>query len=167
MTIKQLLMNIKNKDFNMELELQVKKYLPIEEKKLIAQGIIYECTSEENGVVKLDSIQQYLSYVKYMITRHTNLEYTYADYDVLCGTAYGESNILNAILDCFGADAQECSRLLNLMLDDKMRENSIEYSVGKLFNEIESTFSALVNQLNGTLEGVDTQKLSALLDKYK
>lgn len=76
MTVKELLMNIHNKDFNLERGLQVKKYLPIEAKKTIAQGIIYDCTNEEDGVIKVDSVQKYLSYVKYMITMHTNFAYT-------------------------------------------------------------------------------------------
>ena len=77
MTVNELLMNIKNKEFSLERGLQVKKYLPMEVKKTIAQGIIYDCTNEADGVIKVDSVQRYLSYVKYMITMHTNLEYTY------------------------------------------------------------------------------------------
>ena len=44
MKVQELLANIKNKDFNLERGLQVKKYLPIELKKTIAQSIIYDCT---------------------------------------------------------------------------------------------------------------------------
>ena len=124
MKIQELLMAIHCKDFNMEKEIQVKKYLPIEEKKLIAKGIIYECTEEVNGVIKVDSVQQYLSYVKYMILRHTNLEYTPEDYDILCS-----NNLLNDLMECFGEDAQECSRILNLMMDDYMQESTIEFTV--------------------------------------
>ena len=67
MKVKELLMNIRNKDFNLERALQVKKYIPFEEKKIIAQAIIDDSIHEENGVMVVDSVQQYLSYVKYMI----------------------------------------------------------------------------------------------------
>ena len=73
MKVQELLANIKNKDFNLERGLQVKKYLPIELKKTIAQSIIYDCTDNESGATKVDSVQRYMSYVRYMITMHTNL----------------------------------------------------------------------------------------------
>ena len=73
MKVQELLMNIHNKEFNLERGLQVKKYLPMEAKKTIAQGIIYECTREENGIIFVDSVQRYMSYVKYMLNMHTNL----------------------------------------------------------------------------------------------
>lgn len=112
MKVNELLMNIKNKDFKLERGLQVKTYLPIEVKKAVAQGIIYDCTSEENGVVKVDSVQRYMSYVRYMITSHTDLEYTDDNYDALCSTMYEDTTLLNAIMDCFDSDAKECLRIL-------------------------------------------------------
>jgi hypothetical protein len=143
MKMHQLLMNIKLKTFDMGRELHVKKYLPIKEKQMIAQLIINECTEEINGVIKLDSMKQYLSYVKYMIKFHTNLEYTEDDYDTLCSTEYMESNLLNAIMSCFGSDAEECSRILNLMLDDYMRDNSIECSVGRFLGGLSNAIDSL------------------------
>ena len=143
MKVNELMMSIHRKDFNMEKELQVKKYLPMEEKKLIAKGIIYECTEEVNGVIKVDSVQQYLSYVKYMILRHTNLEYTQEDYDKLCS-----EGLLNRILECFGEDAAECSRVLNLMMDDYMQENSMEFIVGKFLNSVSEMLSNKLNEFD-------------------
>lgn len=169
MKVNELLMSIHRKDFNMEKELQVKKYLPIEEKKLIAQGIIYECTEEVNGVIKVDSVQQYLSYVKYMILRHTNLEYTQEDYDALCSTEYEDTNLLNTIIGCFGEDASECSRILNLMIDDRMQENSMEFIVGKFLNGIGETLKEKLDgfDLNSIMpKDMDKDKLINFLNTY-
>ena len=154
MKIAELMASIHRKDFNMEKELQVKKYLPIEEKKLIAKGIIYECTEEVNGCIKVDSVQQYLSYVKYMILRHTNLEYTQDNYDELC-----LNGILNAIIECFAEDAQECSRILNLMMDDYMQENSMEFIVGKFLNNLWDVVSGLADNLNKQVENLDLSSI--------
>ena len=158
MKVNELLMAIHRKDFNMEKELQVKKYLPIEEKKLIAQGIIYECTESVNGVVKVDSVQQYLSYVKYMILRHTNLEYTQADYDKLCSMEYSDSSLLNTIFDCFSEDAKECSKILNFMINDLMQDNSINFVVAKFLNNLSLQLETIMNNLNEKTKelGLDT-----------
>lgn len=176
MKMNELLMNIHNKDFNLEKGLQVKKYLPIEVKKTIAQGIIYECTNEEDGAVKFDSVQRYLSYVKYMITMHTNLEYTDKDYDALCSAEYEDTTLLNAIIECFGEDAKECSRILNLMMDDYMHEVSIEFTVAKFLYELNNSIGCIAEKINQKIDGIDVQsmipndvnkeQLSAFLSKY-
>ena len=162
MKINELLASIHRNNFNISKELNIKKYLPINEKKKIAEAIMEECISIENGVVKLDSVQQYLSYVRYMITNYTNLDYTDDDYDKLCSTEYGESDLLGAIISCFGNDAKECSRILNLMIDDLMRENSIEYRIGGLVLDI----SYLIDQLTNKIEELDTNNLASFISRY-
>lgn len=172
MKVQELLLNIKNKNFNMEKELAVKEYLPIQKKQAIAQLIINECTENVDGVIKLNSIKQYMAYVRYMILMHTNLDYSDEDYDALCSTQYGDTTLLNYIMSYFGSDAEECSRILNLMLDDYMFENSIEVVIGKFFNgltnNINSFASSLGNiNLKGILpEGIDTEKFNAFLNTY-
>ena len=152
MKIEKLLIEINRSNFDMDKELQVKKYLPMETKKTIAQGILYECTNDESGVTKIDSVQRYMSYVKYMITTHTNLEYTDKNYDALCSTMYGDKTLLNAIMDCFESDAKECSRILNLMSDDVSYNNSIGVKVGEflynLSNSLNMATSKLQNKIN-------------------
>lgn len=172
MKVQELLLNIKNKNFNMEKELAVKEYLPIQKKQAIAQLIINECTENIDGVIKLNSIKQYMAYVRYMILMHTNLDYSDEDYDALCSTEYENTTLLNYIMAYFGLDAEECSRILNLMLDDYMRENSIEVVIGKFFNgltnNINSFASSLGNiNLKGILpEDIDTEKFNAFLNTY-
>lgn len=172
MKVQELLMNITNKEFKLERGLEVKKYLPIEVKKSIAQAIVYECTENENGAIKVNSVQRYLSYVRYMITTHTNLEYTDEDYDALCSTEYGETNLLNAIMDCFAVDAKECSRILNLMMDDIMQEMSIEFTVAKFLNGLNESVGGLAKKFGdfdmSTIipDNVDMNKLGNFLQDY-
>lgn len=157
MTINDFIANVGRTDFNIETELQVKKYLPIEEKKLIAQGIIYECTEVVDGAVKMDSVQRDLSYVKYMILRHTNLEYTPEDYDALCA-----DGLIDVIMACFNRDAEECRKILDLMLADRMRETSMEYAAAKLLNTLTSAIGSLSEKLNAKVDGID---LNAMIPK--
>lgn len=172
MKINELLMNIKSKEFKLERGIEVKTYLPIEVKKIIAQGIIYDCTNDEDGVIKVDSVQRYISYVRYMITTHTNLEYTDEDYDALCSTEYNNTTLLNAIIDCFGDDAKECSRILNLMMDDYMQEMSIEFAVAKFVNKLNKSIDAFTDKVgNMDLKSmipdvVDMNKLGNFLQNY-
>lgn len=171
MKVKELVAGIENKDFNLEKELQVKTYLPIELKKTIAQSIIYDCTESDNGVIKVDSIQRYMSYVKYMITSHTNLEYTDEDYDTLCSLG-----LLDIIMDCFEADAKECSRILNLMTDDYMQEMSIDFAVAKFLNNLTGNLNNIteniVQKTNETNlndivpDSIDMNKLGDFLQNY-
>lgn len=159
MKVQELLMNIHNKEFNLERGLQVKKYLPIEVKKTIARGILYESTIEEDGVTKIDSVQRYLSYVKYMITMHTNLDYTDADYDALCSTTYKDKILLNAIMSCFEADATECSRILNLVTDDYVQEHSVENAVYQFLYKLNNSLDGFASILAEKVKDVDLTKI--------
>jgi hypothetical protein len=172
MRVNELLMNIRNKSFKLQTGLQIKQYLPIREKQAIAHLIINECTDEVNGVIELDSMQQYLSYVKHMILMHTNLDYSDEDYDKLCSTEYMETNLLNAIMSCFGPDAEECSRILNLMLDDYMRRNSIEHMVGKFLNSLNNAVDNLAASLSNfdissvVPKDLDIERFNQMLKQY-
>lgn len=175
MKMQELLTNIHNKDFNLERGLQVKKYLPIEVKKTIAQGIIYDCIIVEDGVAKVDSVQRYLSYVKYMITMHTNLEYTDEDYDALCSTEYGETTLLNAIVKTFESDANECNRILGLMMDDYLENNAVENQIVVAVNKFLSGLSNIAKAIEDKIDSVnlddilpenfDMNKLNDFLNK--
>ena len=176
MRVQELLANIHNKDFDLEKSLQVKKYLPIEVKKTIAQGIIYDCTHEEDGVIEVDSVQRYLSYVKYMITMHTNLEYTDEDYDALCSVESYDGTLIDAIMYYFESDAKECSRILDLMIDDYMQKFTIEAIIARFLNRLSKSINDVADKINEQINSVDLRsmipddidkdKLSKFLDEY-
>ena len=172
MKVQELLENINNGNFDMAKALEVNAYLPIKQKQALAHLIINECTEVVDGVIKLDSMKQYLSYIRYMIKFHTNLEYTDDDYDVLCSTECEDTTLLNVIMSYFGADAEECSRILNLMLDDYMRENSIEVSIGRFMNSLTNTVDRVSEKIGNfdinqvIPEGIDVDKFNGFLEQY-
>lgn len=157
MYVNKLIENLKKKDFNLEKALEVKKYLPIEVKKTIAQGIIYECTDDDEGAIKVDSVQRYMAYVRYMITTHTNLVYTDEDYDVLCSTEYEGGSLLDVIMSYFGDDAKECSRILNLMMDDYMQTATLEFTVAKFLYGLNTALGTLLDGINQKVDGIDVK----------
>ena len=173
MKVKELLESIQNdNNFNLVEALNVKKYLPIEVKKTVAQGIIYECVSEEFGAVKIDYVQKYMAYVRLMITTHTDLEYDDGDYDYLCSVEYKDGNLLDEIFNCFERDAEECEMILDLMLEDTMQNFSIEYTAARFVNEISTTIKAVADKIenlkaDGAVpDGLDVEKLNSFLNKY-
>lgn len=155
MKVQELLMSIHNKEFTLEKRLKVKKYLPIEMKKTIAQAIIYESTNENNGVVEVDSLQRYLSYVKYMIIYHTDLEYKDEHYDVLCSTEYGESTLLNEIVNLFQNDANECSRILDLMMDDYLDNHASSTQIIIAINQFLNGLTGIVKSFEDKVSGLN------------
>ena len=177
MKVQELLANIHRKDFNLEKELQVKKYLPIAVKKTIAQGIIFDCTTEDSGVIQVDSVERYLAYVKYMITMHTNLEYTDEDYDTLCSTEYGDGTLLNSIVKTFESDANECNRILSMTMDDYLNNNAPENRIVIAVSEFVNTLSSIAKSINDKVNDVnldeifpedfDMEKLNQFLSDYK
>ena len=159
MKVQELVLNINNKEFKLDRGLEVKTYLPIEVKKTIAKGIMYDCTTEENGVIKIDSVQRYMSYVRYMITNHTNLEYTDEDYDALCSTKYGEATLLNAVISVFQSDANECNRILDMMMDDYFDNNIAENSAASVFNVLVNNFTRITTMLEDNIKNIDLKKM--------
>lgn len=172
MKVQELLENIKNDNFNLAEALQVNKYLPIDVKRTIAQGIIFECVEDDAGATKVDSVQKYMAYVRHMITAHTCLEYTDVDYDAVCSAEYGDGSLLDAIFECFERDADECEMILDFMLDDYMRELSIESSISKLVNDISVAIRGFADKLDGVdlanliPKDLDVEKLNGFLNKY-
>ena len=147
MKVQELIAKINNDGFNLSNELQVKKYLPIEVKKIIAQGVIYECTDSEFGETKVDSVQKYMSYVRYMITTHTILEYEDIEYDILCSTEFSDGSLLDAIFECFERDADECEMILDFMFDDYMRTLIIDATIAKFANDLSATINAFIEKI--------------------
>ena len=159
MTVQELLMKICDDTFDIEKELGVKKYLPIDVKKAIAQGIIFDCTENVDGAIKIDSVQKHMSYVKHMITMHTNLQYTDEDYDTLCSTEYLGTTLLNVITLTFDKDAKECKRILNLMMDDYMQEMSVDFAVARLLGQLGSAVKGISDTINKKISSVDIDGL--------
>ena len=172
MKVQELLEKINSDHFDFENELDIKKYLQIDVKKTIAQGIIYECTEMVDGIYKMDSVQRYLSYVRYMITMHTNLEYSDEDYDILCSTEYLGARLIDRIMNYFEDDAKECKKVLEFMMDDYMREIGLEHNIANFLNGLNATISNFVNKLNiESLQSmipnnIDMSKLSTFLNNY-
>ena len=172
MRVNELISKINTEGFDIAEALEVKIYLPIVLKKVIAQEIVYDCTSEDNGVTMVDSFERYMSYVRHMITEHTNLEYTDDDYDILCSTEYNGQSLLNAIMSCFGEDAKECSRILDMVTADYMQSTTLESIVARTLNGLENKVGDFLNIITDKTsammpDNLDISKLANFIENFE
>jgi len=169
MRVNDLINKMNTEGFNLAETIEAKTYLPIVLKKVIAQEIVYDCTSEDNGVIKVDSFERYMSYVRHMITEHTNLEYTDDDYDTICLTEYNGDSLLGAIIGCFGEDAKECSRVLEMVMGDYMQDTTLESILAKTLYNLETKLGSFIEKMadntkNMIPEGTNVEGLSKLIE---
>lgn len=156
--------------------LEVREYVPFKEKMSVVKLIVLKNINVVEGVKKIDSISQYISFVTAMLTVHTNLEFedSLEDYDVLC-----ESGLLNPIIETFKTDYSECDALFKMALADELEDNNINIVFGRFLNSIlekldnaEESIRAIVGNvdinalLNNSVSQEDLAKLNSFLDKY-
>lgn len=156
--------------------LQVKKYIPFRDKRIIAEEIINKNTKKIDGIKINDSINQYMSFVVAMIAAHTNLEFSedpVVDYDLLA-----ESGLLSQIIAEFQESYNECDIILKMALASELESNNINFLVGNFLNHILKILDGVSDKINRIIEDVDVKefledfkgedlaKLNSFLDRY-
>lgn len=160
-------------------ELEIKAYIPFDEKQAIARTVLETCASISDGVVTVDSIQKYLLFTMAMLSTYTNLESDddtsiSETYDMLCSIKTDDGTLLDAIIKTFEIEYSRCNDILNMMTADLLAENNIEKQIGKFFtnisNKINKLGDGLINKLgdfNMDLSQLDIDKLTSMIDKIK
>ena len=85
---------------------------------------------------------------------YETIRFTDDDYDTLCSTEYGETTLLNAIMSCFDADAKECTRILNLITDDLIYDNSLNVVIGKLLYSLSGTLGDFITGMKDKMSAI-------------
>lgn len=167
MTIKEFIKIAgKEKNKKMNVILETKKYLPIAEKRAIAQQVINACTEEKDGIIVVDSVTKYIIFTMVIIANYTNLEFeTLDDYDALC-----EADLLNAVLATFADEYARVNDILNMMLGDMMQTNTVETAVMGVLNKVndgmDAIIEALVNkidEMNFDLDSIDPNMIDNVM----
>ena len=154
------------------------RYIPVLEKRQLAELVYATSTEIENGVVKVDSLSKYLIFTLLMLTKYTELEFSVDDngaateeaikeYDALC-----ESGLLNPIIAEFQEDYARANEIMNYVFQDNLAvNNTVEAVVGKaattLLNIVDSLANVLsnkVDEMNFDLENVDMDALQNVLE---
>lgn len=138
--------------------LNIKSYISIKEKKQLVEDIISETVMYENGLLKFNGIDQYITYVMKCIEAYTNLELSddiEDDYDELSKTG-----LLEPITSVFAEEYKAVLTLLQMQCDYILMDNSISSKVGVFLTSVSSTIDKLANSLSNSVENFDISKLN-------
>lgn len=137
-------------------KLEIIEYLPFKKKRQIVNMIVNNVIREEDGVKKVDSIAQFLSFMTSMLIAHTNLDIidAEADYDALsrCG-------LIESIVSMFQSDYTQCEALLKAAVADELQDNNLSVVVGKFLNGVLAKFDGFGEVVKGFAENLDLSKL--------
>ena len=132
--------------------LETKKYLPIAEKRRIAESVIEACVTNNDGFIQIDSLYKYIMFTIIVISNYTNLEFGVdgdylSDYDRLC-----EAGLLDTVIATFDKEYARTNEILNILLNDKLQHNSAEASLAKAVHNVNNYIDKLVDMLKNKVE---------------
>lgn len=157
------------------------RYIPVLEKRQLAELVYENSTEIENGVVKVDSLSKYLIFTLLMLTRYTELEFSVdekgaateeaiREYDALC-----ENGLLNPMISEFQEDYARANEIMNYVFQDNLAvNNTVEAVVGKTANYLLSVVDGFANiladkvdEMNFDLSNVDVEQVEKIFNLLK
>lgn len=149
-------------------ELNIKPYLGIGKKYLIAQSVVdASCYTDDNDVLITDSFNQYMLLVYKTLIEYTDLEIETNE----IFKAYDELAECGALYEILGVLDREITLIDNLShgyLRDKI---SYENSSAKIINTCVDAVLSSIEDINlgitEAISGIDTSKIVGLIDKLK
>lgn len=148
-------------------ELEIKTYIPFREKRRIAEMIVEQNISVEDGIKKYDDINSYVSLVVASIAEHTSLKFgddPVADYDMLA-----EAGLLSQIIAEFHGSHEEIGIILKMAVAAELEDNNTNVIIGHFLDSILKKLEKLdLKKLFGAeIKDEDLAKLKGLLDRFK
>lgn len=174
MKVQELLMNIKNKEFKLERGLEVKKYIPVMDKKKFVMDVIAECTDDIDNFIAVDRFKMNIYFDMRILAVYTNLEILtnfddmVLQYDELC-----ENGMLDTIIDLFKDEYNATYMILEDELEELLIQNSIDSQVVRIANKVNNIIDVLGEALNnfdvGSMfpEGIDVAKILDIVKMLK
>ena len=135
------------------------RYIPVLEKRQLAELVYSNSIEIENGIVKVDSLSKYLIFTLLMLTKYTTLEFSVdekgaateeaiKEYDALC-----ENGLLNPIIAEFQEDYVRANEIMNYVFQDNLSvNNTVEAVVGKAAMALLSIVDGFTNTLSEKVE---------------
>ena len=174
MKINELIKNSNDKTFNLEKILEVKKYIPVIEKKNFVMDILATCTDEIDGCITVDKFKMNLYFGMKILGLYTNLEVEsnfedmVAQYDVL-----KESGLFDKSIGLFESEYIAIEAILYDELEMLLSQNSIDVQVVRIANKINTVIDMIGDKLNGVdfnsilPEGTDISELINMIGLLK
>lgn len=152
------------------------RYIPVLEKRQLAELVYSSSIEMENGIVKVDSLSKYLIFTLLMLTKYTTLEFSVdekgaateeaiKEYDDLC-----ENGLLNPIIAEFQEDYARANEIMNYVFQDNLAvNNTIEAVIGKvsialldIVDGFSNRLADKVDEMNFNLGDLDIDKLEGI-----
>lgn len=172
MKVMELIERTNKEDFNLELLLDVKKYVPIMDKKRLAIDVIATCTDDIDGFITVDRLKMYVYFDMQILNAYTNLEVAtdfnemVTQYDALC-----ENGIRDKIVHLFENDYEVMCVVLEDMLEELLVQNSIDMQVVRVANRVMNILDVLedkMDDMNSLIpEGTDMNQLLDMINILK
>lgn len=176
MTVLELINKAReDNDFDVIGAINVKEYLPINEKREVIDLTIAHCSEYEEGNVLLNGVELYIIFHIKFIEAYTDIELTsnyYDDYDAL--TANG---LLDMIINAALPEYNRMTEMLILQKEYVLAQNSLESQVGRFLGDISYQFGKFVDNIGEKASGLnledvnvnqdDVNKIVQFVDKIK
>lgn len=140
-------------------ELEIKKYIPFNEKRKIAEMVVDQNIKVVDGLKKYSNIDAYIGFVMASLVSHTNLECSanpIADYDALA-----ECGLLQIIISEFQESHNEIDILLKMALAEELEDNNTNALIGRFLDAILKKVDGLSGTLNGAIGNLDLENMFA------
>ena len=138
--------------------LEIKTYIPFSDKKRIAEMVVEQNSTVENGVVKIDSAGQFIGFIVAMLVAHTNLEINtedpISDYDAL-----SETGLLELIIAQFQKSYSECEAILKMVAADALADNNLSAVVARFLDGVLDKLDGVGNGLKNMFESIDLKSI--------
>lgn len=154
------------------------RYIPVLQKRQLAELVYANSTEIENGIVKVDSLSKYLIFTMLMLTRYTDLEFSVDEngaataeaiheYDALC-----ENGLISPIIAEFSEDYARANEIMNYVFQDNLAvNNTVEAVVGRaadyLLGVVDGFANVLaekVDDMNFDLSNLDIEQVTKILN---
>lgn len=152
--------------------LDVKDYLPLQEKKDLISQIIDSSIIYENSMYKFDEIDKYVHLVMLSIAAYTNIELSddiENDYDELC-----RKGLLTMIVDSFKDEYKSVMMLLGMQCNYILADNALGAkigafieSLGKNLDSLATTLEEKLEKMNLDMSNIDLDNVQSLLKKFQ
>lgn len=176
MTVLELINKAKeDNDFDVIGAINVKEYLPINEKREVIDLTIAHCSEYEEGNILLNGVELYIMFHIKFIEAYTDIEFTstyYDDYDAL--TANG---LLDMIINAALPEYNRMTEMLILQKEYVLAQNSLEAQVGRFLGDLSYQFGKFVDGIGEKVSGLnledmnvnqdDVNKILQFVDKIK
>lgn len=125
--------------------LDIRHYIPFNEKRRIIYAIIDTLLLEDDGMVFFDEMDKFVTFIMVGIdsyVKNIDFEDKYIEsYDALT-----ESGTISKIMDAIGADFIELKEFFEMECNSRLEQNSIENVLNRKLADIDLTFATTLSK---------------------